>query len=219
MAYQPSKVGHTVVFDGRADQVDLASRLSSSDNFDAVDAVRHSRDLSVGVFLPRARAMTARYYSQNSRTLSSNSRICVGQLPQVNDGPPRVVQYSVSVVVRDDVAHSDSGQATDILIHPIVGYRTGNTNFATSENSWSTSANRLEVYHHLPLELIHSASSESKIMHSSGQFVIADLASNESLFLCYVIENNRGSDVRIYIDSTISHWVYESDLLTFDPNR
>ena len=213
--YQPSKIGGADIIDlSVAAEADVAV-IAANQHFNSVDTDAFRNQEAPLVVAPATPRRTQRFSLREGRLLNGQKAISFANaLPAEDDTvrKPRMVQvYAAGEFVIS--------QADPLAITPFIAMLPTNTplEIKTATNSWNSVTNELGRGQLFPLD---KQSAEANSRGFSCRATLLPIHSPNTVLLVGVkFTNLSAQEVTVRFDFTLSHWRYDSDILSHDPNR
>lgn len=211
--YQPSKIGGADIIDlSVAAEADVAV-IAAGQNFNAVDTDLFRAQAAPLVPAPASNRRTQRFVSNEGRGLAAYKAISLANaIPAEDDtvNKPRMLQVF-------GAGHADSNQALDI--QPFLAMLPSNSplEVKSATNSWDAATNELGRVQLFPLDNYFVSGALREFAFRTTLLPIH--SSNTVLLIGITIGNVTNAEQSLRFDLSLSHWRYDSDILSHDPNR
>lgn len=212
--YQPSKVGGADIIDlSVAAEADVAV-IANGQDYNSVDTNLFRAQAAPLVPAPASNRRSQRFVANEARGLGAYKVVSFANaLPAEDDTvrKPRMVQVF-------GAGHVDAGNSA-MDIQPFVSMLPSNSalEVKSGTNSWSSTTNELGRVQLFPLDHYFVS---AELREFAFRTTLLPIHSPNTILLVGIsIGNHRNAAEAIRYDFTLSHWRYDSDILSHDPNR
>lgn len=213
--YQPSKIGGADIIDlSVAAEADVAV-IAAGNDYNAVDTDMYRAQAAPLVPAPASNRRTQRFVSNEARNLGGYKALSFANAIPAEDDTvrkPRMLQVF-------GAGHVGISSQISLDIQPFLAMLPSNTplEVKSATNSWDAATNELGRVQLFPLDHYFVSSSLREFAFRTTLLPIH--SPNTILLVGISLGSNDSQAHGIRFDFSLSHWRYDSDILSHDPNR